>query len=204
MQPSAPVTPEEKQNGLLTSGLTSLLKPTSVGAVNIALSNRQNFSLAAEQIFVHALNRAVWNYRHDYAALDLLMSAIRNVAIEGIATPDGLNALVAMVFEDAAMREFVFTVQTQFWSQFSEFHQAWNDMLGDIAESLTGAIRGIDVDASKCLVPEEIRLRVFPVDQMKALLVANNWLVTVIFIILWGRTYTYDELRATFRRGQQA
>lgn len=203
---TVPVTPEEKKNVLHTPGLTSLLKPETPKSMQIALSAKQNFALAAEQIFVHALNRTVWVYRERLPAVDLMLSQIRNVAMESLGTQQGISYVTEMVFytPEAAMREFLFTLQVQFFSQFGEFQSHWTEMIGHIAESLTCAVPDSVSDKKLSLIPEELTDRMFTAENMKDLLLANNWLIMFIFIALWGRTYTYDELRAFSRRQNNA
>lgn len=191
---------EERQNATMLPNLTGSLKPEAPKTLQMALSQKQNFAMVAEQMFVHALNRTVWGYRHNYIVVDQLLSSIRNVALESIATPDGIGHITRMVFEDAAMREFIFTAQVQFWSQFSEFHQHWTDLVGNLAATLTNTVTDQEVDEALVLIPKEITERQFKVKEMKDLLLANNWLIVFILIALWGRTYTYDELRALGRR----
>ncbi|BAW19027.1 hypothetical protein [Ralstonia phage RP12] len=200
---AAPVMPEEKKNPLHTPGLTSLLKPEMPRGMQVAFSNKQNFALAAEQIFVHALNRTVWVYRDTYAAVDIMLKQVCNVAMESLGTQQGIDYVTNMVFynQDAVLREFLFTLQVQFFSQFGEFQAFWTELISNIAESLTCAVTGgKDVKKDLCLVPAELTERMFTPENMRDLLLANNWLIMFIFIALWGRTYTYDELRAFNRR----
>jgi hypothetical protein len=197
---ATPITPEEKKDVLRSPGLTSMLRPEAPKALNISPTLKQNFALAAEHIFVHALNRTVWIYRDSYQAVDLILSTIRNTAMESIATQPGIDQITKLVFGDEVVREFMFTLQAQFFSQFAEFHQHWRDMIGDIATALTGSPAGIEIDEQLNLVPEEISGRMFTQKHMQSLLLANNWLIMYILVALWGRTYSHDELRAIQRR----
>lgn len=204
---SAAILPEEKKNVLHTPGMTSLLKPEMPQGMQVAFSVKQNFALAAEQIFIHALNRTVWVYRERLQAVDMMLSKIRNVAMESLATQPGINYVTDMVFyteESAALREFLFTLQTQFFSQFGEFQTHWTDLIGHIAESLTCHVAGNEEIKKLALVPADLTDRMFEPVHMKNLLLANNWLIMFIFIALWGRVYTYDELRAINRRQNTA
>lgn len=194
---------DEKKNPLLNAGLSSTLKPQTSNSVRLALSNRQNYAMAAEEIFCHALNRTVWVYREHYQAIDIFLGRIRNTAMESVATETGLAKISEMVFteNEGAMREFLFTLRVQFFSQFAEFNDPWKQLLEDIAKSLTNetSIEGANIELN--LVPEDLRVRTYTTSYMYEVLLANSWLVMFILIALWGRTFTYDELRANYRRG---
>lgn len=211
-----PLQPEEKKNVLLHPSLTSALRPETPANLNAALSLKQNYAMAAEQLFVHALNRTVWQYRNHYDAVQIMIDEIRNTAMESMATQAGLAMVSNIVFRNASMREFLFTLQVQFFSQFSEFNDHWADMIGNIATSLSGSVIAPYVDPAKNLMPDsfetadegrdltpdELVMRRFSAEEMKSWLLSNNWLIMFIFVSLWGRTYTYDELRAINRRVQ--
>jgi hypothetical protein len=193
---------EERKNPLLHAGLSSTLKPQTPNAVRLALSNRQNYAMAAEEIFCHALNRTVWIYREHYQAVDVFLGRVRNVSMESVATESGISQISNMVFteNEGAMREFLFTLRVQFFSQFAEFNDPWKLLLQDVAQSLTNesSIEGANTELN--LVPEELRVRTYTTQYMYDILLANSWLVMFILIALWGRTFTYDELRANYRR----
>jgi hypothetical protein len=168
--------------------------------IQVALSEKQNYALATEEIFCHALNRTVWVYRENYGAIDVMLSEIRNTALESIATQAGIERITSMVFGNGAMREFLFTLQAQFYSQFAEFNEYWVDLINGTAASLTNTPLGVAVKTELSLVPEDLKLRTYGVDHMRELLLANTWFIMFIFIALWGRTFTYEELRANYRR----
>lgn len=192
---------EEKRNAILTAGVSASLKPEMPDSIRVALSVKQNFALAAEEIFCHALNRTIWVYRNDYSAIDLMLAEIRNTAMESMATEGGISRISDMVFKNDAMREFLFTLQAQFYSQFAEFHQHWVDLVTNLAASLTNSpLGGQNIKTEMSLVPEDLRLRTHSAQHMTDLLLANTWFIMFIFISLWGRTFTYEELKANFRR----
>jgi hypothetical protein len=169
--------------------------------MKIALSNKQNFALAAEEIFNHALRRTIWNYRSDYIALDEILKEVKNTAMESVATVRGIERISNMVFgpHGSALREFLFALRVQFSSQFGEFYTAWSDLIGDIASSLTSGYTSSDADPDLSLVPEEISDRTYTPADMKKLLLSNTWLIMFLLIILWGRTLNYDELRSNYK-----
>lgn len=191
---------EEKKAALLSSGVMVSLQPSIPETLKVALSTKQNFALATEELFCHALKRTVWAYRNDYEAIEVIMNEVKNTAIEAIATDQGIERITGLVFGNSVLREFVFMLQAQFFSQFSEFHSHWSEMIGNIAGSLTNDCRITDGNPKFSLIPEEIISRLYGTDHMKDLLLANNWLIMFIFIVLWGRTTTYEELRAIQRR----
>jgi hypothetical protein len=185
------------------AGVSSDLQPNTSQSMKIALSNRQNYALAAEEIFCQALARTVWVYRSHYEAVDVFLGKIRNVGMESVATEAGLAQIADMVFKDdnGALREFLFTLKAQFFSQFSEFNDPWVAMIADIAKSLTNDTDTLDGDGvDLSLVPEDLRIRTFTAEYMAKILLANSWLVMFLFVALWGRTLTYEELRAKYRR----
>jgi hypothetical protein len=193
-------TAEEKKNApQITAGIAASLKPQMPESIRVALSVKQNFALAAEEIFVHALSRTVWNYRDKYMAVEIIMAEIRNTAMESVATEAGVARISDLVFRNEVMREFLFTLQVQFFSQFGEFHQNWVEMINYIATALTNGVIGHEVDPKLNLVPEDIRMRTYDAKHMSNLLLANTWLIMFLLIALWGRTHTYEELRALRR-----
>lgn len=199
---------EEKKNAVvLSAAAMASLRPQMPATLKIALSAKQNFSMAAEEMFVHALNRTVWSYRDSYDAVEIIIFNIKNTAMESVATEQGLSRISDLVFGEAVVREFLFTLQAQFFSQFAEFHSHWTEMIENIALALTnssGVSDSSTVDMTLCMVPEEIRSRMFETKKMKDILLANNWLIMFILTALWGRIYTYDELRANHRRINQS
>lgn len=194
-------TSEVNRSTFMHPGITAMLEPTAPNSMKIALSNKQNFAMAAEEIFNHALRRAIWNYRSDYMALDAILKEVKNTAMESVATARGIERISNMVFgsHGAALREFLFSLRVQFSSQFGEFFTSWGDLIGDIANSLTSGYTSSEADPALCLVPEEIQDRTYTPAEMKKLLLANTWLIMFILIILWGRTLNYDELRANYK-----
>ena len=191
---------EEKKAAILLSGVMASLKPELPGTMSLALSNKQNYAMAAEEIFCHALNRTIWIYRNDYPAIEVISQNVKNTAMESVATEAGVARISDMVFGESVVREFIFTLQTQFFSQFAEFNDHWEELVGNIAAGLTGGIVSNRIKKEMSLVPEELGLRKYDTEYMKDLLLANNWLIMFILIALWGRIYTYDELRAVQRR----
>jgi hypothetical protein len=188
------------------AGVSSDLQPNTSQTMKLALSNRQNYSMVAEEIFCQALARTVWVYRDHYAAVDIFLNKIRNTGMESVATEAGLATIADMVFKDdnGALREFLFTLKVQFFSQFSEFNDPWTSMIVDIAKSLTNDVEVEGVDPKLNLVPEDLRIRTYSAEYMAQVLLANSWLVMFLFVALWGRTLTYDELRAKYRRSNLA
>ena len=185
---------------LLTAMLTEVLKPRSAAPFQIQLSLKQNFALIAEQIFVNALERTVWGYRHNYDAVELISSMVANQAMEALATDIGISTLSDRVFGDAAIREFLFTLQVQFFSQIAEFNTTWTDLLDNIALSLCSAFPTSNAREDHCLIPQELRERTYSRERMYNLLLANNWLVIFILMSLWGRTMLKSELVIAARR----
>lgn len=194
------ISSEEKKAAILLSGVMASLKPELPSSMSLALSNKQNYAIAAEEIFCHALNRTIWIYRNDYAAIEVIASNIKNTAMESVATEAGISRISDLVFGESVVREFVFTLQTQFFSQFAEFNDHWEEMVGNIAAGLTTGFVSNRVKKEMSLMPEELSSRMYDAQYMKDLLLANNWLTMFILIALWGRIYTYDELRAIQRR----
>lgn len=188
----------------MLSGVMASLKPELPNSMSLALSNKQNYAIAAEEIFCHALNRTIWIYRNDYAAIELIAENIKNTAMESVATEAGVSRISDLVFGESVVREFIFTLQTQFFSQFAEFNDHWEEMVGNIAIGLTGGVISNRIKSDLNLMPEELTTRMYDAEHMKDLLLANTWLTMFILIALWGRIYTYDELRSIQRRANTA
>jgi hypothetical protein len=203
MSNNSPIS-EEKKAAILLSGVMASLKPELPGSMSLALSNRQNYAVAAEEIFCHALNRVIWIYRNDYTAVEIIAHNVKNAAMESFATEAGVAHISDLVFGESVVREFIFTLQTQFFSQFAEFNDHWEEMIGNIAIGLTNGFVNSRVKKELSLVPEELSSRMYETEYMKDLLLANTWLTMFILIALWGRIYTYDELRAIQRRAINA
>lgn len=195
---------DERKNPLIHASVSSTLKPQTLQSVKIALSTKQNFAMAAEELFCHALNRTVWVYRKDYLAVDAFLEEIRNTAMESIATEQGIARITELVFGQGALREFLFTLRVQFYSQFSEFNTLWAELIENIALSLTNEPLSEEAKPEMSLVPEDLRIRTHSTQHMRDLMLANSWLVMFILTALWGRTFTYEELRANYRRSGTA
>lgn len=192
---------EEKKNAIvLSASAMASLKPQTPDNLKIALSAKQTFSLAAEEIFVHALNRTVWSYRDTYDGVEVIIANIKNTAMESIATEQGIGRISDMVFGEPVVREFLFTLQVQFFSQFAEFHTHWVEMIRHIAVALTNSGISEGGKAELSLIPSDLSSRMYDAEHMKDLLLSNNWLIMFILTALWGRIYTYEELRANQRR----
>lgn len=191
---------EEKKSAIIPSTALASLKPESFDSAKWALSTKQNYAIVAEEIFCRALNRTVWAYRNEYVVVEIVANNIQNTAMESVATEAGVARIADLVFSESVVREFIATLQTQFFSQFSEFNDHWEEMIGNIAMGLTSGFTNPRVKAELNLIPEELRSRTYTTEYMKDLLLANNWLTMFIFIALWGRIYSYDELKATQRR----
>lgn len=192
----------EEKKLILQTNVAASLVPKMPSNIRIALSDKQNFALAAEEMFNHALNRTIWNYREDYAAVEAFIAVIRNTAMESVATNTGITRIADLVFGNSAMREFIFTLRLQFYSQFAEFHTVWEDLLGKIAIALTGSEISTTADLSLSLVPEDMRIRTYEPTEMKNILLANSWLVIFILIALWGRTFSHAELRSNYNQNK--
>jgi hypothetical protein len=197
-------TSEEKKAAILLSGVMASLKPELPSSLSLALSNKQNYAIAAEEIFCHALNRTIWIYRNDYDAIEVIAHNVKNTAMESVATEAGVGRISDLVFGEPVVREFIFTLQTQFFSQFAEFNDHWEEMVGNIAIGLTSGFISNNVKKELSLIPEELSLRMYDANYMRDLLLANTWLTMFILIALWGRIYTYDELRSIQRRASAA
>ncbi len=197
-------TSEEKKAAILLSGVMASLKPELPSSLSLALSNKQNYAIAAEEIFCHALNRTIWIYRNDYDAIEVIAHNVKNTAMESVATEAGVGRISDLVFGESVVREFIFTLQTQFFSQFAEFNDHWEEMVGNIAIGLTSGFISNNVKKELSLIPEELSLRMYDANYMRDLLLANTWLSMFILIALWGRIYTYDELRSIQRRASAA
>lgn len=199
---SAPPTAEEKKSPLHTAGMTQSLRPSMPDGLSLMLSERQNYALVAEQIFVQALSRTMWAYREHYVIIDAVLLTVRNIPMESLATKMGVDHVTNLVHynPDPVLREFLHTVQVQFFTQFGQFDNQWEDLIGSLATGLCGGATLSNINTALSLVPEELSGRMFVPAKLKELLLANNWLIMFIFISLWGRTYTYDELRATSKR----
>ncbi len=197
-------TSEEKKAAILLSGVMASLKPELPSSLSLALSNKQNYAIAAEEIFCHALNRTIWIYRNDYDAIEVIAHNVKNTAMESVATEAGVGRISDLVFGESVVREFIFTLQTQFFSQFAEFNDHWEEMVGNIAIGLTSGFISNNVKKELSLIPEELSLRMYDANYMRDLLLANTWLTMFILIALWGRIYTYDELRSIQRRASAA
>lgn len=190
---------EVKENQVYSATVTAALYPQALANVQLAISAKQNFAMVAEEIFSKALDHAMWDYRSEYSPIYNILNEIKNTAMESIATEGGIMRLSDLVFRNDVTRELIFLIQTRFLCQLSEFSNFWIDLITTIAMSLTHTTTTpIDI-AGLTLIPDEIRERMYDMPRMRDLMLSNTWLIIVIFIILWGRIHSYDELRAKQR-----
>ncbi len=179
--------------------VTAALYPQPLQNVQLSISEKQNFAMVAEEIFSKAIDNTMWDYRKDYTPVYLILNEIKNTAMESIATEAGVTRLADLVFRNEVTRSIVFLIQMRFICQFSEFDAFWTDLITTTAMALTHNVSPTGIPIGVSLVPDEIRERMYDMEKMRDLMLSNTWLVTVIFIILWGRIHSYDELRAKQR-----
>src|SRR5690606_32457765 len=91
-----------------------LLRPILPESIRLTLSAKQNYALVAEEIFCHSLDRTIWSFRTMYSDVERHLLCIKNVAMESLASDAGIDNVCEMVFSDQTLREFIFSLQTQF------------------------------------------------------------------------------------------
>lgn len=153
-----------------------------------AVTGKQNFALQAEYFLVKALDRAAWTYRDEYQQLTAVMNSIqKEIATEGLATAEGISELAKFVFEDAFVREFIQTVNLNFFTMFSEWHNPWREFISNIALGLTMApVVKHETQLGPCDIPADLQTRKYSHEYMFNWLLANNWAVIVIMLKMWG------------------
>lgn len=152
-------------------------------------SPKQVAALQAEFFLIKALDRALWSFRDEYLEVVRVMNYIqKDLAAEGIATEQGKANLVDYVFNDTFVRDFIYSVNLNFMSMFSEWHSVWKDLINNIALGLTMAPVGSDVlnNNIQSDIPAEIRQRQISLPDMAAWLNKNNWAVILIMLKMWG------------------
>lgn len=153
-----------------------------------AVTGKQQFALQAEYFLVKALDRTAWAYRDEYEAVVGVMNHIQTeIAVEGLATAEGISSLVTYVFENTFVREFIQSVHLNFFTMFSEWHNPWKEFVSNIALGLTMApVLKHEVTVVKSDIPDDLAQRKHSHEFMSSWLNANNWAVIVIMLRMWG------------------
>lgn len=170
--------------------------------INVRYTEQQNYTLAACDLFNRAFDSTLWENRASYQAYYELLSEMKNTAIEAIPTVEGIERLYALVFQNAVMREFVQALQVKFCMMQGDFNTKWVDLIATTAMGLTHATMVSSVEGSKnILIPEEIVERTHNFEYVKNFMLSNTWFTMTVLIILWGKLYTYEELK--FKHAEQ-
>lgn len=177
----------------LSAVFGKLLKNDVTNNNTLMLTEDQNLFLVTEKIFSKAFNQVVWAYRNEYSTIYPLLKGLSNSAIESIATPVGISTVSDLVFNQLALREFIFRVQSTFKVQAALNDALENKLITQLANSIVQLPSNTEVDGKR-LVPDDITDRLFSREAFKQILNENSWLVVVILIVLWGVIYTPHEL----------
>lgn len=164
------------------------------------LTPKQRTLQAFRNIFDTAFELTVNSYIELLPVVVLAAREIRELRTESLMTPDGLDAAGGIVFEDVNIREFMATLQVNFYSLCGEYHSQYLELADAFAWGLTTNHFSQDTEASNYeLVPKEIVDRVYSkTDAVKYLLV-NKWLMVFVMFKYWARLPTEQEIQAAMR-----
>lgn len=169
---------------------------------SLSISGDQNYAMVAERMLVKAYTDTMWDYRDAYEITVAVIEEIKDTALETIATEQGIARLADIAFKNDVARELILNIQTRFIILFSDYNDKWKNVLRLLALTLTHMPIGIPIDKEKYLVPVDITERIYNTDTLLAILQNNTWLVITLFIKLWVKTRTFDELRLKHKEDQ--
>lgn len=181
--------------------LEPLLRNTLDNAT-LSLSGDQNYILVAERMFVKAYNDTMWDYRENYEQAMISIEELKDTALESIATEQGIARVSDIVFKNDVVRELVLNIQTRFIVSFSDYNDKWNNVLRLLTLTLTHTPIGVAVEVNKYMVPKDITDRIYSQSMLFSIFQNNMWLVMVLFIKLWVKTKSFEELRLKYKEGQ--
>lgn len=154
-----------------------------------ALSPKQIYASQAEYFIMKAVDRAAWAFRGEYEDFYKFITKLQSeVATEGLATREGMDNLVDLVFSDPFNREVINYIGLVFSTMMGDYHSNWDSLLTSIASAITMSpvMSAHDVPMGLNAVPEEINARMNSTDAMRKWFIANNWAVIVVMIKMWG------------------
>lgn len=165
------------------------------------LTQKQKTLYAFRNVFDTAFELTVIAYIDKLPVLGNVISTIRESAVTSIMTPDGLTYAADLVFGDTINREFVMTLQANFYSLMGEYHQTYVEFIEGIAYGLTCDTWGSDLPdiGTYNLIPVEFSEHIFDQKTVSNYLRVNKWLLIYVLLILWARVPTEKEIRDSMR-----
>ena len=193
---------KELESGIIRNPLVfEPLSHNTFANASLSLTADQNFILVAERMLVKAYNDTMYDYHDGYELAIAVVEEIKDTALESIATEAGIARLSDIAFKNDVARELVLNIQTRFIISFSEYNDKWKDVLKLATKTLTHMPIGVPIDKEKYLVPDDIVSRIYSEDTLLSILQNNTWLVILLFIKLWVKTKSFDELRLKHKEG---
>lgn len=130
---------------------------------------------------------------HD--VLRFLTTVSRQTKLHTVFTAAGLEGLIATVFENVTVRDFILNLTDRFFITISSSSLNTNNKLtlvDHIKNGLSDYSSTVEYD-SYSLIPEDIRNDIAITD-LDLLLIHNNWLITVVLCL-----FTYPEIEESFK-----
>lgn len=184
---------------VLLPGALSELCVDNFASTGIRYTEQQNYTIAAQNLFSKVFDSVMWENRSEYIAYHELMKEVKNTAIESIATVDGIDRLYQLAFGNATLRDTLQTLQVRFCTLQCDFNTKWENLIASIALSVTQSslVAGL-AESDKVMLPEEIIARQHDFAFLKGFMLTNTWFTILVLVILWGKLYTYEELRVKY------
>jgi hypothetical protein len=110
-------------------------------------------------------------------------------------TSDGLSKLMKDVFSNDTIRDFVLRLTGAFFTRLGTSTYTGNELPDVLASALCvfpTPSNNNNISSDVVAVPEELKNRLPEYDDVKALLLANKWLVTVAMLSLYLRIEIED------------
>ena len=147
-------------------------------------------SLTTEQLtevricFIDAFN-ALYSKYTDTETLPAITRFLGQMSLQVkpwvLLTNDGLQLLVRTVFENDIIRDFIFSLQFQFFSSWGHDASKYEGLVEIISDSV--GIKREDLRSS--LIPEQLTARLPVKDDCIDILIANKWLVIIALTQLY-------------------
>jgi len=103
------------------------------------------------------------------------------------ATADGLELIIARVFEQPAILDFVMLLQFHFFIRWGEAQLKFTELVDVLSWACAGQP---SADAENSAVPVDLKVRMNVREDVQALLADNPWMVCLLLLRSYVRVYT--------------
>lgn len=140
--------------------------------------------IVATETFQESFRHVMGNYPVPEAKQYLLKFVLGVIMVEKpymLVTDEGIQRAIALVFTAEAERDFILTLTYTFFSRFGETSAPAKNLAAALARGI--ALTGVTTSQLSA-APDAIKTRLPTEEEARAILEANQWLMTVLLIQL--------------------